>query len=120
VSRSTHPALSIVIEWENSRNSKKARAAEMLRRLFGQLRAVDDRFATRPEVILVYDAWDTSAARILAEVGAGQTRTTTAQTISFRIEATVHKPDDGQYYRSEDCPKNEGDLMLSTPCKRVH
>jgi glycosyltransferase involved in cell wall biosynthesis len=73
VSSSTYPALSVVIEWENARNAKKARGAEMLRRLFAQLTALDNRFAAAPEVILVHDADDSSARQILAEIEAGPT-----------------------------------------------
>jgi glycosyltransferase involved in cell wall biosynthesis len=70
---STYPALSVVIEWENARNAKKARRAEMLRRLFAQLTALDNRFAAAPEVILVHDADDSNARQILAEIEAGPT-----------------------------------------------
>jgi glycosyltransferase involved in cell wall biosynthesis len=73
VSSSNSPALSVVIEWENARNAKKARGAEMLRRLFAQLTSLDNRFAAAPEVILVHDADDSSARQILAEIEAGPT-----------------------------------------------
>jgi glycosyltransferase involved in cell wall biosynthesis len=68
-----YPALSVVIEWENARNAEKARGAEMLRRLFAQLTALDNRFAEPPEIIFVHDADDTSVDQILAEIQAGKT-----------------------------------------------
>ena len=40
-----------------------------------------------------------------------------SRTYSPIIKAAVHKPDDFQYHRSEDCPKENGDLMLLTPCE---
>lgn len=73
MSSSTYPTLSVVIEWENIRNSEKARGAEMLRRLFGQLTAIENRFAEAPEIILVHNTDDRSAGQILAEIKAGQT-----------------------------------------------
>ena len=72
MSPSSYPALSVVIEWENARNAKKARGPEMLHRLFAQLTALDNRFAAAPEVILVHDKDDNSAEQILAAIGTGQ------------------------------------------------
>jgi glycosyltransferase involved in cell wall biosynthesis len=70
----TYPKLSVVIEWENTRNSNKSRGQEMLRRLFRQLTAVQERFPSPPEVILVHDAKDGRAAGLLADIAAGQSK----------------------------------------------
>jgi glycosyltransferase involved in cell wall biosynthesis len=72
VSPPAYPSLSVVIEWENTRNSEIARGAEMLRRLFAQLTAIDNRFVAAPEIILVHDADDSSAEQILAGIKAEQ------------------------------------------------
>jgi glycosyltransferase involved in cell wall biosynthesis len=45
----------------------------MLRRLFRQLTALDDRFAVAPEIILVHDVADGSAGQILTETEAANT-----------------------------------------------
>ena len=42
----------------------------MLRRLFGQLTAMDDRFAVAPEIILVHEMADSSARQIFTEIEA--------------------------------------------------
>jgi glycosyltransferase involved in cell wall biosynthesis len=68
----TYPALSVVIEWENARNSEKARGVQMLRCLFAQLSAIDNRFTAAPEIIIVHDVDDGSAGQILAEIKAEQ------------------------------------------------
>jgi len=68
----SYPTLSVVIEWENARNAKKARGAEMLRRLFAQLTAINNCFPAAPEVVVVHDTDDGSAEQILAEVAGKQ------------------------------------------------
>ena len=62
------PALSVVIEWENVKNSESNRATLMLRTLVHQLDAERARFGGSPELIFVHDAEETTATEILKSV----------------------------------------------------
>lgn len=58
-------SLSVVVEWENVKNSAYSRAAVMLRSLVVQLREVEHRFSERPPVLLVHDADQVAAKEIV-------------------------------------------------------
>src|SRR4029450_6811764 len=55
------PSLSIVVEWENAKNSDFGRGRAMLSALSDQLRGLQDELPTPPELILVFDEEDGSA-----------------------------------------------------------
>lgn len=62
------PALSVVIEWENAKNSASDRASAMLRNLVRQLEAERMRLRGPAELILVHDAEETTASDVLLSV----------------------------------------------------
>lgn len=70
MSPAVFPSISVVVEWENAKNSELGRARAMLGALAEQVRALSNRFAGPAELILVHDAEEASAAEILAEVRA--------------------------------------------------
>jgi hypothetical protein len=65
---SVFPSLSVVVEWENAKNSELPRARAMLAELASQLRRLSNRFPTPPELILVHDAGESTAVETLAAV----------------------------------------------------
>lgn len=70
MSLAAFPSISVVVEWENAKNSELGRARAMLGALAEQVRSLSNRFAGPAELILVHDAEEASAAEILAEVRA--------------------------------------------------
>ena len=68
VANLARPALSVVIEWENAKNSASNRAMVMLRSLVQQLDAERMRLGGPTELILVHDAEETTASEILMSV----------------------------------------------------
>jgi glycosyltransferase involved in cell wall biosynthesis len=110
VSPPAYPSLSVVIEWENTRNSEIARGAEMLRRLFAQLTAIDNRFVSAPEIILVHDADDSSAEKILAGIKAEQP--------AFRGTVRTYRCDGLDYYDQKNFGACEarGEAILFVDC----
>ena len=62
------PSVSIVIEWENAKLSELDRAFSMLRSLSAQVRSLRARFASPPEMILIYDQDEIDPAMINSAV----------------------------------------------------
>jgi hypothetical protein len=63
------PSLSIVVEWENAKNSDFQRGRAMLRSLIDQLRGLSSELPAAPELILVYDADEGAPEGIMAGLG---------------------------------------------------
>ena len=62
------PSLSIVVEWENAKNSDVGRGRAMLMALIEQLRGLPQTPSVPPEMFLMYDGDDGDAATIMEQV----------------------------------------------------
>jgi Glycosyl transferase family 2 len=65
------PSLSIVVEWENAKNSDFGRGRAMLSALSDQLQGLQDELPAPPELILVFDEEDGSAVDLRDRLAGG-------------------------------------------------